>query len=106
LGKNLFIWYFIKDDASFKGMESFFLKSFVFWMLISIFTYCINIFIVHTLLELLLGILIFAAAFFIQFVCNYFNNNEKKVFEKIANNNSKLVFIFKIFKMLPDQHTN
>ena len=106
LGKNLFIWYFIKEDASFKGMESFFLKIVFFWMLISTFTYCINIFIVHTLLELLLGILIFAAAFFIQFKCNYFNNNEKKVFEKIANNNSKLLFIFKTFKMLPDQHTN
>jgi len=106
LGKNLFIWYFIKKDANFRGMERFFLKSFVFWILISIFTYYINIFIVHTLLELLLGILIFAAAFFIQFNCNYFSKNEKKAYEKIANNNSKIAFIFKIFKMLPDQHTN
>jgi O-antigen/teichoic acid export membrane protein len=106
LGKNLFIWYFIKEHASFKGLERFLLKIFSFWALISTLTYCINMFVIHTLLELLLGILIFAAAFFVQFYCNYFDNNEKKLFGKVANNNSKLLFIFKTFKMLPDQHTN
>ena len=49
---------------------------------------------------------VFHLAFFVQFYCNYFDNNEKKLFGKVANNNSKLLFIFKTFKMLPDQHTN
>jgi len=102
LGKNLFIWYFVKDDAEFKGMEKFFLKIISFWLIISISAYYINIVAINDLSELISGGLLFAAAFPIQFKCNYFNNDEKKAFVNLSNNNSKMLFFLKMFNMLPD----
>ena len=102
LCKNLFIWYSVREDAQFKGMETFFIKSVGYWMLISVCIYYINALFTNNIFELLFGILIFIIAFFIQFKCNYFNNDEKKFFKQFSNNNEKLNFILRTLKMLPD----
>ena len=102
LGKNLFVWYFVKDDAKFKGMGNFFLKIIFFWIIVSISAYYINIVAVNDLSRLISGIFLFAAAFLVQFKCNYFSNDEKKAFAKLSGNNSKIMFFLQMFNMLPD----
>lgn len=103
LAKNGFIWYFVKDDASFKGMGSFFAKIILFWITISIAIHSISMIIpLHSLYQLVFGVLIFAAAFFIQFKCNLFENYEKKIFADLSNNNQKITVLLKKMKILPD----
>lgn len=102
LAKNCFIWYFVRQDASFKGMGSFFSKIVLFWMTISFVIY--NIELVsprHGLYQLFLGILIFAAAFFIQFKCNYFKPYEKRIMADLSNKNPRLTILLRTLKLLP-----
>ena len=103
VGKNCFIWYFVREDASFKGMESFFAKIILFWAAISIILYGILLMIpLPALYELCGGILIFAGAFFVQFRCDYFKEDEKSLFGDLSNDKPQLIKIFNIFKMLPN----
>ncbi len=102
LGKNLFIWYFVREDAKFRGMGTFFLKIILFWIVISILAYYTKIFVVNELFELILGIVLFIIGFFVQFKCNYFNNDEKKIFVKLSNDNSRVMLCLKILKLLPN----
>lgn len=101
-GKNLFVWYFVRGDAHFKGMGIFLLKIIFFWMVIVSSAYYINIFVIHTVVKLLMGSLIFSIAFIFQFKCDYFLNNEKKNFAMISQNSPKLLFVFRKLRMLPD----
>ena len=103
LAKNYFIWYFVKEDASFKGMGSFFAKIILFWMILSIAVHSICLFTLpHALYQLFFGILMFAAAFFVQFKCDLFKNYEKKIIADLSNKNPKLTGLLKLLKMLPD----
>jgi O-antigen/teichoic acid export membrane protein len=103
MAKNCFIWYFVKDDASFKGMRPFFAKIVLFWMTIYIAIHSISMIIpFNDLYQLFFGILVFSAAFFIQFKCNYFKNYEKKIMADLSNRNPKLTILLKKLKMLPD----
>lgn len=102
MGKNGFIWYFVRKDASFKGMGSFFIKIILFWSTVSIIIFSINPIIPHhALYQLSFGTLIFTTAFFIQFKCNYFRDYEKKIFADLSNKKPNITTILRIFNMLP-----
>ena len=101
VGKNCFIWYFVRKDANFKGMGSFFTKIILFWTALSIILYAILLKTpLPALYELCGGIVIFAGAFLVQFRCDYFKEYEKGIFSELSNKKPLLIRIFKIFKML------
>ncbi|CCK81827.1 lipopolysaccharide biosynthesis protein [Desulfobacula toluolica] len=102
LSKNIFIWYFVRKEASFKGLELFMIKISLFWAAISVFIYSLSKIIPSNITyQLLFGVSIFAIAFFIQFGCNYFRPDEKQIFKTVSDGNSKWIFLFKLLKMLP-----
>ena len=102
MGKNGFIWYFVRQDASFKGMGSFFIKIILFWAMVSIIIFSMTPIIPsHALYQLAFGAIIFAIAFLVQFRCNYFKDYEKKIITDISNKKPALNNALKVFNMLP-----
>ncbi len=103
MGKNGFIWYFVRQDASFKGMGSFFIKIILFWVMVSIIILSITSIIPsHALYQLVFGILIFTPAFLIQFRCNYFKDYEKKIITDLSNKKPALINTLKVLNILTD----
>ncbi len=103
MAKNFFIWYFVRKNAGFKGIESFIIKIILFWIMISTTIYQAGKFIPQdNLFQLCFGVAAFAIAFLFQFRCNFFNHYEKKIFSDLSDSNSKFMIIFKILKLLPD----
>ncbi len=99
--KNAFIWYFVKDAATFKGLEIFLIKIISFWAIASILIdYIGNLFLIEAKFQLLWGVIFFAIAFFMQFKCNYFYSYEKIVFTELSCKKPKLIKILKSLKML------
>ena len=104
MGKNGFIWYFVRKEANFKGMGTFFLKILIFWATISIIICSLKPILPSTaLFQLLFGVLIFTAAFLIQFKCNYFKEYEKKIFTDLSNKNRLIKNTLKTFSLLPER---
>jgi len=99
LGKNIFIWYFVRKEASFKGMGEYFIKIIIFWASISCIVFFLKDHIENYLIYLIIGIIIFLICFVLQFRCSLFSYNEKKTFELIANKNRKLNYIAKILRI-------
>lgn len=99
LGKNIFIWYFVREEASFKGMSEYFYKSIFFWMSVSVIVFCLKYFVSNYLLVFIIGVVVFIICFGLQFHCNLFNQYEKKAFELIANKNKKLKYIAKFMRI-------
>jgi O-antigen/teichoic acid export membrane protein len=95
LGKNIFIWYFVRNEANFRGMGKYFLISTLFWGSVSTIALVIKCFILNDLAVFIICLIMFTVSFVLQFRCNLFNQYEKKAIELIANKNSKLSFIAK-----------
>ncbi len=99
LGKNIFIWYFVRKEASFKGMGEYFVKSIIFWMCISGMVFSLKYHISNYLILLIIGSIIFFICFGLQFRFNLFTQHEKEAFELIANKNKKLNYIAKFMRI-------
>jgi len=103
MAKNGFIWYFVKEDAHFKGMATFFLKLLSFWTTLSLVIFIFTpIPSTQRIFQLIFGILLFAVAFFIQFKCNLFEGYEKKFFAEMAAKKPRLTYLLKRLKMIPE----
>lgn len=103
LAKNCFIWFFVKEDASFKGMGLFFAKIILYWTTLSTAIHSIHlIFPGHSIYQLIVGILVFSTSFFIQFKCNYFTNTEKKIMSDLSGKNKTMALLLKKMKMVSD----
>lgn len=99
LGKNIFIWYFVRKEASFKGMGEYFVKIIIFWMCISGMVFSLKYHISNYLILLIIGSIIFFICFGLQFRFNLFTQHEKEAFELIANKNKKLNYIAKFMRI-------
>ena len=108
MGKNGFIWYFVRKDANFKGMGSFFIKIILFWTVLTFGTKTLASLISPStgLYQLIFGIIIFTAGFFLQFQTNYFNDYEKKIFKDLSDKKPRLMIFFKNLKLLPPENSN
>ena len=84
--KNLFIWFFVKKSASFRGMELFFGKVIMFWSAVSTMAYLIKhgIFLSDAF-QLFLGLFLFFVAFLFQFTLRIFTETEYKSVMDIIN---------------------
>lgn len=101
LGKNLFIWYFIRKDAPFKGLESFCLKLGCFWLGAAGGFSLLNAWITPVWAKVAIGGLGFALAFVLQFQINLFTDREKTAWQAFAGQNPKLCAILRGMKILP-----
>ena len=95
LGKNFFIWYFVREEARLKGMEKYFSTSIFFWVSVSTIVLVLKYAIVNHFVVLVIGLILFTIAFGLQFRCNFFSQYEKKVLKIIANKNRKFNYIVK-----------
>lgn len=103
LGKNMFVWYFVRESASFKGMLYFFTKILFFWSIAapaihSSLTYIAD----SPFLRLGIGGLLFFCAFLLQFQCNFFKTHEKKIFFDLSRNSPPWIHtLMHRMKLLP-----
>ena len=99
LGKNIFIWYFVRKEASFKGMGKYISTSIVFWLAVSAIVVSLKHSMSNYLIVFIIGVIIFSISFVLQFRFNLFNEYEKKAFQGIANENRKLNYIARILRL-------
>ena len=99
LGKNIFIWYFVRKEASFNGMGEYFVKSIIFWSSVSAIVLGLKYFILNDFAVFIICLIMFTVSFVLQFRCNLFNQYEKKAIELIANKNKKMNFIAKFLRI-------
>jgi len=89
-GKNLFIWFFIRKEASFKGMLPFVTISVLFWLGIYLVGYSIRVILPPGLLSLSAGGVLFIVAFAIQFRVINLNAAEKNILNSLSQHSKKL----------------
>ena len=95
--KNFFVWYFVRADASFKGMEKFFAKILTFWTAISLVVMGLDSLIaLSPFFTLILGIVLFSLFFLTQFKLNYFSVVEEQTIEKILSGKPVASFFKKL----------
>ncbi len=72
LGKNIFIWYFVRHEASFRGTGSYFVGITLYWGVVSSIAMILKGASLSPLLMLIIGIILFTAAFVGQFRLSFF----------------------------------
>jgi len=96
LAKNLFIWYFVKKEASFAGMGRFFVKIALFWTFIASITLVLKLFIGNPVLLLITGTFIFVLSFIMHLRLSLFTEYEKNMLKKLIGNKSGLANLINI----------
>jgi O-antigen/teichoic acid export membrane protein len=97
LGKNIFIWSFVHEIASFKGMGPYFLKIVSFWVILySLMLSSLTIMNSLSVTFFIIGCIIFVISFFIQFRINIFNPSEIKILSYISHKNRCLKYLLNI----------
>ena len=99
LGKNIFIWYFVRKEASFKGMGGYFLTSICFWMFVSSIVLVVKHFVPDHTMLLITGFVIFAASFGLQFRLRLFNSYERQKLLALAGDNKRIQFLIKVMRI-------
>ena len=93
LGKNFFLWYFVKNEASFRGTGSFFMRIILYWSVASSIAMSLKFASLNPILMLIIGIILFAASFVGQFQLHLFNDYERSVIKQLATMQSKLRWV-------------
>jgi O-antigen/teichoic acid export membrane protein len=106
LGKNIFIWYFVRKEASFEGLGQYFIKITFFWMSVSAIVLAIKYFTPNHVTLFIIGLIFFIISFWLQFLFrfNLFNDYEKKVFQIMANHDEKLKYLAKFMHIQVSHH--
>ena len=95
LGKNLFIWFFVRKEASFRGMKKYFSRIILFWFSVSSIVFGVKLCIQNILLVFIIGIIIFTMSFILQFRCNLFNPYEKEKLIMVSKKNKILKYLIR-----------
>jgi O-antigen/teichoic acid export membrane protein len=99
MGKNLFIWYFVREAASFRGIVHFFLKTIVFWAVSAVIAWQVSGLFESALATLSTGIAVFALAFILQFRMPLFNEQDRRLCHKAGKGSAKAAYFLKLVKM-------
>jgi O-antigen/teichoic acid export membrane protein len=78
LGKNIFIWFFVRDEANFKGMWKYYLISVGYWVSVAGISLLASHYVILNSLRLSIVLTIFVAAFPIYTKLLVFSEMEKK----------------------------
>ncbi len=97
MGKNLFVWYFVKQEASFIGMGDFFAKIIFFWGIVFAFQYIISdVTGIHGVAALGMGVIVFGVAFALQFKVDYLKNDEKMIVAEFIGDRPGMIILKKL----------
>jgi len=99
LGKNIFIWFFVRKEANFKGMGRYFSTSIFFWICVTSLVLVLKYFLSNYIMVFILGLIIFSISFGLQFRFNLFEQYEKNAFKLMASKSRKLTYIAKFFRI-------
>jgi O-antigen/teichoic acid export membrane protein len=94
LGKNLYIWHFVRNEASLAGMFRFFMIASGYWAIIAAVMYAVQAWIELPIWRLTGGTLILISAFLCQFRLFEMSELESKVIARLTESNR---FLFRIF---------
>ncbi|MBN2093414.1 oligosaccharide flippase family protein [candidate division KSB1 bacterium] len=100
LGKNLFLWYFIRDLGRVKGLEKFTGFSIVWWGTIASLMLFIRPVIQNSYFLLGLTLFILLTFFILQFKFNLFTDSERRIISGFSRNR-KLKWIIKLAGIAP-----
>lgn len=93
--KNLFIWYFVRDEARFHGMSGYFARMLLYWALVYIVSYASVHGLANDHTRILVGTAIFAAAFAFQSRLRLFTKSEIKYLQGVIGRNRKANWLLK-----------
>ena len=95
LAKNLYIWFFVKQEADFSGMGQFFVRIIGGWLLVAGIWYVVRPFINNNFLSFIVGItFIILGLRFIQLRFVHLNSWEKKMLRDLGAAHKKVGFLF------------
>lgn len=82
LGKNLFVWFFVRREASFSGMTGFFTALIAFWTITGAFIWGLDRFFeLNSLGQFVTGSLLISFGFLLQFRMGLFTKNESGILQ-------------------------
>lgn len=99
LGKNIFIWFFVRKEASFKGMGRYFSTSILFWMSVSSIVLVVKQLVSDHTALFIIGFVIFGVSFGLQFRLSLFNSYERQKLLGLAGDNKKMQYIIKFLRI-------
>jgi len=100
LGKNLFIWYFVRREASFAGLGIFFSRLVFFWSVTGALLWRANNLIELSIVgHFLLGSLLIAISFILQFQLRLFTLNEAGILRKVFSKYKGMGPILKLLRV-------
>lgn len=95
LAKNLYIWFFVRQEANFSGMGQFFVRMIGGWLLVAGLWYTVKPFINNDLLRFIIGTtFIILGLRFIQLRFVHLNSWEKKMLVDLGTAHKKIGFLF------------
>ena len=95
LGKNLFVWFFVRREANFLGMRPFFVRLSCYWLLLCLLAWICTLYFSTDISRLFAGIIVFIVGFCFQFRFIYLLEGEKRLLSKLASVSPKVKFIIK-----------
>lgn len=95
-GKNLFIWYFIRENTSLDGLSYFFFRLLGYWGFVSSFAYWLTLYIDSAMIVLFIGGACIVAGFVLQFRFLHLSDKDKLFLINIEKESSKISKIFRL----------
>jgi len=99
LGKNLFLWYFVREYASFQGTGPFFMIMAGFWGTVAGMVALLNSWITPLYLSFPIAIVLFVLAFLLQFHAVLFNREEKEILLNISRKNKRVGSLMRLMRV-------
>lgn len=93
LGKNFFVWYFVRNEATFRGTGPYFIIIALYWVSVSSIAICLKYVFLNQIIILITGIILFITAFVGQFRLSPFNKYERKALKQLIIKQPKLKWV-------------
>ncbi|WDP90549.1 MAG: oligosaccharide flippase family protein [Desulfobacter sp.] len=100
LAKNLFIWFFVREFASFSGMSSFFFSLGLYWTGVAGTGWLLGCLIQNHFTMLGAGIVLISMAFAIQFRFLFFSEKERAFFYRFGKQNPKVRLLLSVIGLI------
>ena len=95
LGKNIFIWYFVRDNANVRGMAPFFLKTVGYWVIVVGIGWLLNHMILSNLIVLVAGTAWLGLAFWFQFRFVHLKKEEQELLSELGLESRKMALLLR-----------
>ena len=96
LGKNIYIWYFVRKEADLNGMGLFFSRMIEGWLIIAGACYVFRFFITSDFLRLAIGTVVIILGLIVQFRFIPFNQAERQILHYMSEANKRVRLLLKL----------